>query len=281
MKCFAIRFHYIEFHFPQYIQYVMSSRAALFKKSASRNHEFERYLILSEPSPVPDIMLDSTANYVITLPLSYFVSSTNAATTAIATTTTCRRPKGKADTMPYESFRIINAQHRGGQAHSLVLIKSRAIQTNPHHIAIFESNGCKRYCSIRIIDESMKNVTRDYTTISPEYNINYGSGAYNPGYCGIYSLICVVAFRHYRSKTGTLWLTKWKKLLAHMSQRINSNVGTMGVELAAKVQEIIATTPSNSSAEKEIAASIRSFISSNNKKQDFISSLNILNREKI
>lgn len=229
----------------------MSSRAALFKKSASRNHEFERYLILSEPNPVPDIMLDSTANYVITLPLSYFVS-TNA-----ATTTTCRRPKGKADTMPYESFRIINAQHRGGQAHSLVLIKSRAIQTNPHHIAIFESNGCKKYCSIRIIDESMKNVTRDYTSISPEYNINYGSGAYNPGYCGIYSLICVVAFRQYRSKTGTLWLTKWKKLLAHMSQRINSNVGTMGVELAAKVQEIIATTPCHSSAEKEIAAAIR------------------------
>jgi hypothetical protein len=217
--------------------------------------------MLSEPHPVSDIMLDCTANYVITLPLSYFVSATNAATNAATNTTTCRRAKGKADTMPYESFRFINAQHRGGQAHSLVLIKSRAIKTNPHHIAIFESNGRNTYCSIRIVDETMKNVTRDYTSISPEYNINYGSGAHNPGYCGIYSLICVVAFRQYRSKTGTLWLTKWTKLLAHMSQRINSNVGSMGVELAAKVQEIIATTPSNSSAEKEIAAAIRAFIS--------------------
>ena len=234
----------------------MSSRAALFKKSATRNYEFERYLTSTEPNS--DVVLDCTScNYVITLPLSYFVSKQGGSTR--------RRSKGKADTMPYESFRVINAQHRGGHAHSLVLIKSRAIKSNPHHLAIFESNGRKMYCSIRIIDDhdhdAKKNVTKDYTTISPEYNINYGSNAYNPGYCGIYSIICVVAFRHYRSKTGTLWLSKWTKLLAHMSRRIDSNAGSMGVTLAARVQEIIATTPDHSSAEKEIAAAIRACLS--------------------
>jgi hypothetical protein len=175
------------------------------------------------------------------------------------------RHKGKADPMPYESFRIINAQHRGGHAHSLVLIKSRAIKTNPHNIAIFESNGRKKYCSIRMIDDhdaqTMQNVTKDYTSISPECNINYGSGAHNPGYCGIYSIICVVAFRHYRSKTGTLWLSKWKKLLAHMSQCINHNAGSMGVTLAARVQEIIATTTHHSSCEREIVKEIRACLS--------------------
>lgn len=232
----------------------MSSRAVLFKKSATRNYEFERYLMSSESNPVPDIVLDCTGTgYVFTFPLSYFVSDN--------TNTTNRRSKGKADTMPYESFRIINAQHRGGHAHSLVLIKSRAIQTNPHHIAIFESNGRNKYCSIRILDESMKNVTKDYTTISPEYNINYGSDANNPGYCGIYSIICVVAFRHYRSKTGTRWLNKWTKLLAHMSQRIDSNAGSMGVALAARIQEIIATIPAHGCAEREIVAAIREFLS--------------------
>ena len=234
----------------------MSSRAALFKKSATRNYEFERYLTSTEPNS--DVVLDCTScNYVITLPLSYFVSKQGGSTR--------RRSKGKADTMPYESFRVINAQHRGGHAHSLVLIKSRAIKSNPHHLAIFESNGRKMYCSIRIIDDhdhdAKKNVTKDYTTISPEYNINYGSNAYNPGYCGIYSIICVVAFRHYRSKTGTLWLSKWTKLLAHMSRRIDSNAGSMGVTLAARVQEIIATTPDHSSAEKEIATAIRACLS--------------------
>jgi hypothetical protein len=235
----------------------MTSRKTLFIKSVNKTNEFERYLTSSEHTPASEIVLDCTnTNYVMTLPLSYFVSKQGG----------IRRHKGKADTMPYESFRIINAQHRGGHAHSLVLIKSRAIKTNPHNIAIFESNGRKMYCSVRIIDDhdhhanAMKNVTKDYTVISPEYNINYGTNTHNPGYCGIYSIICVVAFRHYRSRTGTLWLNKWKKLLAHMSQRIDHNVGSMGVTLAARVQEIIATTPDHSSCECEIVAEIKACI---------------------
>ena len=230
----------------------MPSRAALFKKSANRNYEFERYLISSEPNSiikVDDIVIDSTRSDIITLPLSYFISKDKST-----------RSKGKADPMPFESFRMINLQHSGGRSHSLILIKSRAIQSNPHHLAIFDSNGRNRFCSVRILDDhnkQMKNVTKAYTTISPEYNINYGSDTCNPGYCGIYGIICIVAFRHYRSKTGTLWLAKWKKLLVHMSQCIDTNAGCMGVELAARVQEIIASTPSHSCAEREIAAEIQ------------------------
>ena len=81
----------------------MSSRAALFKKSATRNYEFERYLTSTEPNS--DVVLDCTnCNYVITLPLSYFVSKQGGSSR--------RRSNGKADAMPYESFRTINAQHR-------------------------------------------------------------------------------------------------------------------------------------------------------------------------
>ena len=240
-----------------------SSRAALFKKSAGRNDEFERYLTSSEPVGQQfetAVTIDSTRAYVIVLPLSYFVSNKR----VVGTT----RSKGKADAMPYESFRIINMQHRGGNAHSLVLIKSRAIKSNMYNIAIFESNGRNQFCGIRILDDHNHNhnhnhgskpvnVTKAYTTISPEYNINYGTNAHNPGYCGIYSIICIVAFRHYRSRTGTLWLAKWTKLLAHMSRCIDRNSGCMGVELAARVQEIVATTSSPSCAEHEIAAEIR------------------------
>jgi hypothetical protein len=228
------------------------SRADLFRKSSIRNHEFERYLTLSEPQPSQIITLDSTRAYVMTLPLSFFVSATSG-----------RRHKGKTDSMPYESFRIISVQHRGGNAHSLVLIKSRAITTNPHNIAVFESNGRNGFCGIRILDDhdhttpNMKNVTRAYTSISPEHNINYGTNAHNPGYCGIYSIICIVALRHYRSKTGALWLAKWTKLLTYMSRCIGRNAGCLGVELAAQVQEIIANNPTGSCTEKEIARAIR------------------------
>jgi hypothetical protein len=227
------------------------SRAALFKKCANKNHEYERYLVTSEPTPNATVDLDSTRTYVITLPLSYFVSTTSRA-----------RHKGKADSMPYESFRIMNMQHRGGNAHSLVLIKSRAIKTNPHNISIFESNGRNGFCGIRIVDDRHcnVNVTKAYTSISPEFNINYGSDTNNPGYCGIYGIICIVAFRHYRSKTGAMWLAKWKKLLMYMSRCIDRNAGCLGVELAARVQEIIATTPVHGCAEREIIAEIRSCI---------------------
>jgi hypothetical protein len=239
-----------------------SSRLALFKKSSVRNHEFERYLTLSEPTPNANtnaaITIDSTRAYVIALPLSYLVSNKD----GVGTT----RVKGKTDAMPFESFRVINVQHRGGNAHSLVLIKSRAIKTNPHHISIFESNGRNGFCGIRILDDhdkSMKNVTKAYTSISPEYNINYGTNAHNPGYCGIYGIICIVALRHYRSKTGALWLAKWNKLLMYMSRCINQHAGCLGVELAAQVQEIIATNTSWSCAEREIAAAIRACVAVN------------------
>ena len=236
----------------------MSSRAALFKQQSNRNHEFERYLTLTETNANSAITIDSTRAYVITLPLSYFVSKQGGKG--------CRRPKGKADAMPFESFRVISVQHRGGNAHSLVLIKSRAIRTNMYNISIFESNGRNGFCGIRILDDhdtSMQNVTKAYTSISPEYNINYGTNAHNPGYCGIYGIICIVALRHYRSKTGALWLAKWTKLLMYMSRCINRNAGCLGVDLAAQVQEIIATNAVHSSAEKEIAAAIRACLSPN------------------
>ena len=254
---------FIQCRQPLYTLYIqsMSSRATLFKKSSGKNHEFERYLRATESctSIAPDIVLDSTHAYVIVLPLSYFVSDKSDKTEQ-------RRHKGKADTMPYESFRIINVQHRGGNAHSLILIKSRAIRSNPHHISIFESNGRNQFCGIRILDDhnnknknKNKNVTKDYTSISPEYNINYGSDACNPGYCGIFSIICVVAFRHYRRKTGSLWLTKWTKLLIYMGQCIDRNSGCLGVELAARVQEIIASNAC-SCAEREIVGLIKATI---------------------
>ena len=231
----------------------MSSRAALFKQQSIRNHEFERYLTFTETNANSAITIDSTRAYVIALPLSYFVSKQG-----------CHRPKGKAGAMPFESFRVISVQHRGGNAHSLVLIKSRAIRTNMYNISIFESNGRNGFCGIRILDDhdnSMKNVTKAYTSISPEYNINYGTNAHNPGYCGIYGIICIVALRHYRSKTGALWLAKWNKLLMYMSRCINQHAGCLGVDLAAQVQEIIATNAVHSSAEKEIAAAIRACLS--------------------
>jgi hypothetical protein len=119
--------------------------------------------------------------------------------------------------MPYESFRLINLQSRGSHAHSLVLFKSRAITTNPEHIAIFECNGQYTQSEIRVIhtyhpdadadDEpgTVYDVTQNYfSPISPKVCMNYGNDTYNPGYCGIFGIIAMVFWGGMRPPTTQL-----------------------------------------------------------------------------
>jgi hypothetical protein len=199
--------------------------------------------------------------------------------------------------MPEESYQIINVQKPGGHAHSLVIIKSKAITTNAANIGIFESNGQYTQREIDIIDRTApqdeSDVTKQYlSSISPKLCINYGNNKHNPGYCGIFGIICIIAFRHYnphaaaasphqhnQSHTATAkesvvggrnpqWLQKWKQLLDYMRQDIPDESavhGCLGVALAAKVQEIIASaTPASPAAfqqaEKEIVKELKKCI---------------------
>jgi hypothetical protein len=187
-----------------------TSRTALFQKSTRKNQEFERFLSNGQEAA----LLDATMSKYI--PLSYFVTpvdapaaattpATTPATTAPAARRSSRNSHGLADKMPYESFRLINLQQRGSHAHSLVLFKSRAITTNPEHIAIFECNGQYVQSEIRVIhtyhpdadatDEpgTVYDVTQNYfSPISPKVCMNYGNDTYNPGYCGIFGIIAMV-----------------------------------------------------------------------------------------
>jgi hypothetical protein len=212
--------------------------------------------------------------------------------------------------MQEESFQIINVQKPGGHAHSLVIIKSKAITTNAANIGIFESNGQYTQREIDIIDRTAppsspeSDVTRQYLSpISPKLCINYGNNKHNPGYCGIFGMICIIAFRHYNPHAAAAaaaphqsesvvggrnpqrnpqrsdpvvggrnpqWLQKWKQLLDYMRQDIPDESalhGCLGVALAAKVQEIIASaTPASPAAfqqaEKEIVKEIKKCVKS-------------------
>jgi hypothetical protein len=267
-----------------------TSRTALFQKSTRKNQEFERFLSNGQEAA----LLDATMSKYI--PLSYFVTPVDVASTAPATTTpvapaarrSSRNSHGLADKMPYESFRLINLQQRGSHAHSLVLFKSRAITTNPEHIAIFECNGQYVQSEIRVIhtyhpdadatDEpgTVYDVTQNYfSPISPKVCMNYGNDTYNPGYCGIFGIIAMVFFRGSAgvaprdgaattTEASENWIRKWKKLLEYMRQDIPDEPeshGCMGTNLAARVQEIIAAHPSTTTghqqAEKEILREIK------------------------
>jgi hypothetical protein len=217
--------------------------------------------------------------------------------------TSTRNAHGLADHMQFESFRLINVQQRGNHAHSLVLFKSRAITTNPEQIAIFECNGQLQQSEIRVIHTSpppkeytesesdgdssedepgtVYDVTQLYfSPVSPKVCINYGNDKYNPGYCGIFGMIAMVAFRGLRPPAtlddrprglddaveaeGKQWIKKWTQLLKYMRQEIPDEPecrGCMGTNLAAQVQEIIAAHPSTATghqeAEKEITREIK------------------------
>jgi hypothetical protein len=215
--------------------------------------------------------------------------------------TSTRNTHGLADHMQFESFRLINVQQRGSHAHSLVLFKSRAITTNPEQIAIFECNGQLQQSEIRVIHTSpppkeytesesdsdeedepgtVYDVTQLYfSPVSPKVCINYGNDKYNPGYCGIFGMIAMVAFRGVAPPNGATsfdkgagvagaegkqWIKKWTQLLKYTRQEIPDEPdchGCMGTNLAAQVQEIIAAHPSTATghqeAEKEIINEIK------------------------
>ena len=271
------------------------SRRALFQKSTRKNQEFERFLCDGKEAAVLDA---TTSKYI---PLSYFVGGSASQ----------RRSHGLADKMPFESFRLINLQQKGSHAHSLVLFKSRAITTNPEHIAIFECNGQVSQSEIRILHTSLppkeyleESEAEDseaedseaeesseaedseaedsedkeqneedsdepgtvydvselyFSPVSPRLCMNFGSNAYNPGYCGIFGIIAMVFYRQHQRKQPSTWISEWTKLLTYMREYI-PNVpkchGSMGTELASQVQEIIAAHPSthtgHQNAEKEI-----------------------------
>jgi hypothetical protein len=249
-------------------------RTALFQKSTRKNQEFERFLCNGQEAAVLDA---TTSKYI---PLSYFVTphttATSSEASAVGGRTSSRHAHGLADKMPFESFRLINLQQRGNHAHSLVLFKSRAITTNPEQIAIFECNGQYVQSEIRVIhtyhpdadadDEpgTVYDVTENYfSPISPKVCMNYGNDRYNPGYCGIFGMIAMTFFRQWGSEPST-WVKKWTQLLKYMRQDIPDEPechGCMGIDLAARVQEIIASHPSTATghqnAEKEINATLK------------------------
>jgi hypothetical protein len=230
-----------------------ANRTALFQKSTRRNEEFERFLCDGQEATILDA---TTSKYI---PLSYFV-------TPHADADAARRTHGLADKMPYESYRLINLQQRGNHAHSLVIFKSRAITTNPEQIAIFECNGQVSQSEIRILHTSLPpkeyleesdtpsetsgtvyDVTELYfSPVSPRICMNFGNDAHNPGYCGIFGIIAMVFYRQRRTDPET-WVSEWSNLLIYMRRYIPEQPrshGCMGTELAARVQEILASHPS-------------------------------------
>ena len=276
-------------------------RSALFQKSTRKNQEFERFLCNGQEAAILDATTSKyiPLSYFVTPHTTATTTSSEAS--AVGGRTSSRNAHGLADKMPFESFKLINLQQRGNHAHSLVLFKSRAITTNPEQIAIFECNGQVSQSEIRVIHTchpskeytedtsdtdtdtdaatdtdtdtatnepgTLYDVTEHYfTPVSPRICMNFGNDKYNPGYCAIFAMMAMIFFRGFRPPTtrGERWIRKWSKLLKYMRKYIPDEPkchGCMGTNLAARVQEIIASHPSTATghqrAEKEILRTMK------------------------
>lgn len=282
----------------RYVPESSGKRRQTFNKNTRQNFEFERYLMTEGGKEKEQFLLDATKSRKV--PLTYFTSSSSSSTSPSTSPvrSSCRQ-HGKSELMEYESYRMINLQKPGGHAHSLIMIKSKAIKENEANIGIFEPNGQSSQREFDIVDRNARveaeetdpqdttqhqetvaggrnpqhttqtvaggrnpqDITQQYLSISPRRCINYGIDSYNPGYCGIFGMILIITFRHYKSTRDTgRWLRKWNSLLEYMRQEIPDEPkthGCLGVSLAAKVQEIIAAaTPGSPSAFKKAEQAI-------------------------
>lgn len=274
----------------RYVPETFGKRKQTFNKNTRQNYEFERYLMMEEGKVREQFLLDATRSRKV--PLTYFITSRSPSSSPSSSPVrSSGRQHGKSEQMEYESYRMINLQKPGGHAHSLIMIKSKAIKENEANIGIFEPNGQSTQREFDIVDTESHNtphstpsphtqsvaggqttpqdITHQYLSISPRKCINYGIDSYNPGYCGIFGMILIMTFRNYKSQKDTgRWLRKWKLLLEYMRQEIPDEPkthGCLGVSLAAKVQEIIAAaTPASPAAfqkaEKAIIKEIKKCI---------------------
>ena len=264
----------------RYVPESSGKRRQTFNKNTRQNFEFERYLMTEGGKEKEQFLLDATKSRKV--PLTYFTSSSSSTSPSTSPVRSRCRQHGKSELMEYESYRMINLQKPGGHAHSLIMIKSKAIKENEANIGIFEPNGQSTQREFDIVDRNARaeaeetdpqqqesvvggrnpqDITQQYLSISPRRCINYGIDSYNPGYCGIFGMILIITFRHYKSTRDTgRWLRKWNSLLEYMRQEIPDEPkthGCLGVSLAAKVQEIIASaTPGSPSAFKKAEQAI-------------------------
>ena len=278
----------------RYVPESSGKRRQTFNKNTRQNFEFERYLMTEGGKEKEQFLLDATKSRKV--PLTYFTSSSSSTSPSTSPVRSSCRQHGKSELMEYESYRMINLQKPGGHAHSLIMIKSKAIKENEANIGIFEPNGQSSQREFDIVNTAAaaeaeetdshpdsqtvaggrnphhspqtvaggrnpQDITQQYLSISPRRCINYGIDSYNPGYCGIFGMILIITFRHYKSKRDTgRWLRKWNSLLEYMRQEIPDEPkthGCLGVSLAAKVQEIIAAaTPGSPSAFKKAEQAI-------------------------
>ena len=262
----------------------MTNRTALFQKSTRKNQELERFLCGGQE---PDVLDATTSKYI---PLSYFVGSS--APQRRSHGLADKMPfesfrlinlqqrgshahslvlfKSRAITTNPEQIAVFECNGQVSQSEIRILHTSLP----PREYLETEDEDTDTEADTTDTEEDTTDTHEEdsdeagtvydvselyFSPVSPRLCMNFGSNAYNPGYCGIFGIIAMVFYRRHQRKDPATWIAEWSKLLTYMRQYVPNEPkshGSMGTELAAHVQEIIAAHPSthtgHQNAEKEI-----------------------------
>lgn len=144
----------------------------------------------------------------------------------------------RADRLNNGEIRILGLEERTGK-HAVILVKSENLPSPGW--AIFDPNGFQHF-ALTLTDKG-KDVTDRYISVTGQ-NVNKGSNSYNPGYCGIFGIIFMIYFKAHHNNAN--WLKDWHNFLSCMAISAGTRkcMGTVGVQLAADVINIISKNPS-------------------------------------
>lgn len=269
----------------------MTNRTAIFQKSTRKNQEFERFLCEGQEAAILDA---TTSKYI---PLSYFVggSASTRRSHGLADKMPFESFrlinlqqrgshahslvlfKSRAITTNPEQIAVFECNGQVSQSEIRILHTSlpprEYLDTDTEDTdADTDADTDTEDPDTEDADTTTDNHEEDsdepgtvydvselyFSPVSPRLCMNFGNNRYNPGYCGIFGIIAMVFYRHWRKHPET-WITEWSKLLIRMREYIPNEPkchGSIGTEIASKVQEIIAAHPSTHTghqhAEKEI-----------------------------
>ena len=195
-----------------------------FKACIRKNPEFEKYLYSQSSGSQLERPIPAS-----TQSLSTFIKEKES-----------NRGRGIVDNMPENSLKVLSVQETFGN-HSIILVKSNEL---PYGWAIFEPNS-KKYLPFKIVNSGGKDVTNNYLDVSGKININYGSEAENPGYCGMYGITFMTYFRNreklmniIKEVTGEKnpdWIKIWQNILNYFAKKTGESQFPEGLNFAAEV----------------------------------------------
>ena len=214
------------------------SRTSTFENCKHKILELETFITKRDPL-LKERSIDATGGPQTQIPLREFV-------------------RGRSGILNYinkeSDLLVINVQEPGNNAHSIILVKNQYIPEVGW--SIFDSTGVNNFPFI--ITDAGTDKTNDYLQVTGEKPLNYGSDSNNPGFCGVFGIIFMVYY--YYNKTDPNWVNNWKNIYRKLSKKRDFILGPVGVDLAANVQNIIASSTVSQQMIAEINNEINAFI---------------------